>query len=186
MQPLALELCLLNLSLIGLLPVFFFERGRLNLYWWLTALPFFLCAAGLFVAALGHWPVASSPALGFLLAAFAVALCALSIGIIAYAVGSHVSPVALWHQVDVVPTTIVTGKAYRRVRHPLYAAFILALLAAALCVPSPLMWAVAAWGTVALNLTAHAEERRLLASPRRDAYRVYMASTGRLLPRWLK
>lgn len=184
MQLLALELCLLNFFLIGLLPVIFFQRGRLNVRWWLTALPFFLCGTGVFVAALGYWPVSVGADLGLVLAALAVPLCALSIGAIGYAMGSHAAPVALWHQVDVVPATIVTHRAYGRIRHPLYAAFALAFLAAAACVPHVLMWLASAWGIVALNLTAHAEERSLLASPGGDAYRLYMARTGRLFPRW--
>ena len=48
-------LYLINLLFIGLLPKFFFRKdGRFNLMWWVTALPFFLCALFLLLAMVGY------------------------------------------------------------------------------------------------------------------------------------
>ena len=100
---------------------------------------------------------------------------------IGIALGEH--GVALWHQPDQLPDALVTRKAYRRLRHPFYLAFMLAFAGISLFLPHPLVWAASAWGFVALHLTARSEERRLLASPLGDEYREYMTRTNRFLPR---
>jgi protein-S-isoprenylcysteine O-methyltransferase Ste14 len=180
------ELFLIAFGLVGLLPMLFFRRGgRFNARWWLTAAPFFLCAVLLVLALAGvlaPW-VAPASALGEALALLATPLAAASIALVALTVGSHDQRVALWHQPDQLPDALVTRKAYRRLRHPFYLAFMLAFAGISLFLPHPLVWAAAAYGVIALHLTARDEERRLLASPLGPQYREYMTRTNRFLPR---
>jgi protein-S-isoprenylcysteine O-methyltransferase Ste14 len=91
--------------------------------------------------------------------------------------------VALWHQRDDAPQHIVTWGAYRRIRHPFYAAFLLILAGAFLFAPSLGTAATLAFGALQLNRTAAGEERRLAASAFGADYRTYVARTGRFLPR---
>jgi protein-S-isoprenylcysteine O-methyltransferase Ste14 len=177
-------LLLLDLGCIGLLPVVFFRRdGRLNARWWLTAGPFALCAAFLAAAALGRLtPMGRHGAAGSLLDALAVALAAASIALIFLTVGVHRIPLALWHQEDDAPRELVTWGPYRRVRHPFYVAFLLALAGAAAHAPHPLSLAVLAYGFAVLNHTAAREEARLSRSELGAAYQEYMRRTGRFLP----
>ena len=180
------ELFLIAFGLVGLLPMLFFRPGgHLNVRWWLTAAPFFLCAVLLVLAwggVIDPW-VAPDSALGRTLALLATPLAAASIGLVGLTVGSHDQRVALWHQPDQMPDALVTRKAYRRLRHPFYLAFMLAFAGISLFLPHPLVWAVSGYGFVALHLTARSEERRLLASPLGDEYRDYMQRTNRFLPR---
>jgi protein-S-isoprenylcysteine O-methyltransferase Ste14 len=180
------ELFLIAFGLVGLLPLLFFRRGgHFNARWWLTATPFFLCAVLLVLALAGviaPW-VDPASAAGATLAVLATPLAAASIALVALTVGSHDQRVALWHQPDQLPDALVTRKAYRRLRHPFYLAFMLAFAGISLFLPHPLVWATAAYGFVALHLTARDEERRLLASPLGDQYREYMGRTNRFLPR---
>jgi protein-S-isoprenylcysteine O-methyltransferase Ste14 len=180
------ELFLIAFGLVGLLPLLFFRRGgHFNARWWLTATPFFLCAVLLVLALAGviaPW-VEPASAAGEALALLATPLAAASIALVALTVGSHDQRVALWHQPDQLPDALVTRKAYRRLRHPFYLAFMLAFAGISLFLPHPLVWATAAYGFVALHLTARDEERRLLASPLGDQYREYMGRTNRFLPR---
>jgi protein-S-isoprenylcysteine O-methyltransferase Ste14 len=180
------ELFLIAFGLVGLLPLLFFRRGgHFNARWWLTATPFFLCAALLVCAFAGVIAPLVDPAsgLGQLLALLATPLAAASIGLVGLTVGSHDQRVALWHQPDQLPDALVTRKAYRRLRHPFYLAFMLAFAGISLFLPHPLVWLASAWGFVALHLTARNEERRLLASPLGVQYRDYMSRTNRFLPR---
>jgi protein-S-isoprenylcysteine O-methyltransferase Ste14 len=180
------ELFLIAFGLVGLLPLLFFRRGgHFNLRWWLTATPFFLCAAllGLALAdVIVPW-VEPASAAGQGLALLATPFAAASIALVALTVGSHDQRVALWHQPDQLPDALVTRKAYRRLRHPFYLAFMLAFAGISLFLPHPLVWATAAYGCIALHLTARDEERRLLASPLGAQYREYMTRTNRFLPR---
>lgn len=168
-------LLLLNLAYIGILPrVFFRKDGRFGPLWWATAAPFFAC--GVFLLAggvVGH---------GFALPA--VALSTASIALISLALGAHRVPLALWHQTNDAPDAIVMHGPYRRIRHPFYAAFLLALAAALVHSPHPVTAGAFAYALVALNLTAIREERRLLASRFGAQYRSYMHRTGRFLPYW--
>lgn len=172
----ALWLCALNLALIAALPRIFFRRGRLNANWWLTAAPFFVAGAGLLHGAAG----APAPVL---LQPVAVALAAASILLIGLTLGSHAEPVSLWHQQDDTPARIVVAGAYRRIRHPFYSAFLLALLGCAAAAPGVLTGAAFAGALVQLRRTALREERRLQASPHGERYREYMSVTGRFVPR---
>jgi steroid 5-alpha reductase family enzyme len=178
-------LFILNLIFIGLLPKIFFRRdGRFNLMWWVTASPFLICAIILMLAKAEYitpfrfngWTrwldLASVP--------FSVA----SIALLFFTLGTHRIPIALWHQDNDAPKHIVTYGAYRRIRHPFYASFILALLGALIFCPH--------WGTLyallhgvtVLNLTAAREERRLSTSEFGNEYREYIQQTGRFWPRF--
>lgn len=174
-----LLLVLVNFAVVGLLPVLFFRRGgRLNLRWWLTASPFVVAPLVVVAAAAGM----ATPATHELELA-AVPLAAASIALIAFAAGAHQVRIALWHQDADAPEQLVTWGPYRWVRHPFYAAFLLALMAAAALCPHP--GTIAAWisGLIALHLTAAREERRLQASRFGPAYAAYMHATGRFVPR---
>lgn len=183
----ALLLILLNLIYIGLLPRLFFRKdGRLTFMWWATAAPFLACAA-YFIAAL--WGVAhplphAGTALDAWLELASVPVAVASIALISYTLGTHRTPVSLWHQDEDTPAAIVTHGAYRRVRHPFYAAFLLALLAALVHSPHPVTLLAFACGCAILNATAAREEQRLAASPLGASYRQYMKHAGRFLPKW--
>jgi protein-S-isoprenylcysteine O-methyltransferase Ste14 len=178
---------LVNLFAVGALPLVFFKRdGRLNFLWWLTALPFFVAGAMLLLVSVG-WlaPVVSiATPLGRGLALIGLALSLGSIALIAYTVGTHDRPIALWHQSNDAPEHVVTHGAYRYVRHPFYAAFLLGLLAVAVHIPHAATWAALVYALLVLTLTARKEERRLLASAFGETYRTYCSRTGRFLPKW--
>lgn len=183
----ALLLVCLDFALIGALPRIFFRRdGRFNARWWLTAGPLFAAPALLLAARLGAafatpWPL--PPRAGAAGALLATVLATASIGLISMTLGTHRIPIALWHQENDAPRGIVTWGPYARIRHPFYASFLVALLAALALHPHPALVALLAWEAVALNLTAAREERRLLASEFGAEYRALMATTGRFLPR---
>lgn len=176
-----LVLALGNLLLIGALPRIFFRRGTLNLHWWLTASPFFAAGALLLAGAGG----AVSPALppSVLRESLAVVLCAASVALVAFTLGTHRDPLSLWHQEDDAPRRLVTWGAYARVWHPFYSAFLLALLGCAAALPHPGTAALFLFACVQLGRTAAREERRLAASPLGGEYREYLRRTGRFLPR---
>jgi len=180
-----LLLIVLNFALIGLLPRIFFRRdGSLNLRWWATALPFGV--APLFLIA-GYAADLASLIPPNWLAATALAAMVLSvasIALICLTVGTHRIPVALWHQEGDQPEHIVTYGAYRWIRHPFYASFILAFLAAVVFLPHWVTLGSLAYAWVALNLTAQREERRLAGSAFGSQYRQYLGRTGRFFPRF--
>lgn len=170
---------------IGLLPRLFFQRGRLTPRWWITAAPFIANGAILALAVVGLAPAAAPAGSGLAaLGATASVACALgAVALLFFTLGTHRVPLALWHQADDAPHHIVTWGAYARIRHPFYAAFILALLGAFALLPS---WATAATllaGVLQLDRTAAREESRLAASAFGAEYRTYMTQTGRFVPR---
>lgn len=178
----------LNFVFIGLLPVIFFKRGgRLTGLWWLTAAPLVICPLFLLAAHFGIGRVAElaaalepwRPLLALLSVPFSVA----SIALIGFTLGTHRVPIALWHQQADAPSSIVTWGAYRRIRHPFYAAFLLALLGALIFCPHPVTLSTFVAGLVILNLTAAKEERKLFHSSFGSEYSDYMARTGRFMPR---
>jgi protein-S-isoprenylcysteine O-methyltransferase Ste14 len=180
----AFFLLLLNFAFIALLPRVFFRRdGRLNVRWWLTAMPFGLSLAFIVVTVAASrqplTPDAWRPALKLV----AVALSVASIGLIFVTLGTHRVPLALWHQDNDAPAHIVTYGAYARIRHPFYAAFILALLAAVFFMPHWPTLLTLAYGIAALNVTAAREEKRLAASEFGTEYQEYTRRTGRFFPR---
>jgi protein-S-isoprenylcysteine O-methyltransferase Ste14 len=173
----------LNFIFIGLLPRLFFKKdGRLNLMWWLTASPFFLCTLFLLTSLLGY----TTPARGDwskLLEIASVPFSVASISLLFFTLGTHRIPIALWHQSNDAPRHIVTYGAYQHIRHPFYASFLTALLGALIFCPH--------WGTLLtfvhgfliLNFTAAREERRLSDSDFGGEYAKYMQRTGRFWPR---
>jgi|SRR5882724_2120346 len=175
----------LNLGYIGLLPRIFFRRdGRLNLKWWLTAGPFFLCLVLVVLQYLGVLrPWWYGPQLFAAMEAVGVVLCAASIAFISYTLGTHRRRLSLWHQQNDAPEEIVTYGAYRYVRHPFYASFIMTFVATTLVCLSPLILAISAFGVLMLNHTAAREEQRLQESKFGEQYRDYLGRSGRFLPR---
>ena len=134
----ALALAAANLLLIGVLPRVFFRPGELNAAWWLTAAPFILAGAGVCTVAAGlEQPLEPPAGVSGLAGAAALVLSSASIMLICYAAGTHPHPVSLWHQPRDTPVRLVTFGAYAHVRHPFYAAFLLALAACLLAAPSP-------------------------------------------------
>lgn len=179
-----LLLITLNFTLIGLLPrIFFRHDGRKNARWWATALPFGVAPAFLIAAsAAGLAPL--TPRAWLTAADMAcVVLSAASIGMICLTLGTHRIPLALWHQDSDAPEYLVTYGAYRWIRHPFYAAFILAFLSAAVFLPHWVTLGTLAYALVTLNMTARREEHRLAGSSVGSQYRQYLGRTGRFVPR---
>lgn len=177
---------LLNFIFIGLLPKLFFKKdGSFNLMWWLTASPFLLCTLFLLLSFAGYLPrlTGYGTSLARVLELVSVLFTVASVALIFFTLGTHRIPIALWHQDNDAPKHIVTYGAYRWIRHPFYASFLLALFGALVFCPQ--------WGTlvtflqgfVILNLTAAREEKRLCASQFGAEYAEYMRRTGRFSPR---
>jgi protein-S-isoprenylcysteine O-methyltransferase Ste14 len=184
MQNEGLIVLLINFAAIGLLPVYFFSKdGKFNIMWWATAVPFFTSIAAVVAANFG-WitPAITSP----VSCAIAIILSTLSIALIAFTLGTHRIPIALWHQSNDAPKHIVTWGAYSRIRHPFYASFLMAFLAAILYCPHIITVGCFVYGAILLNLTAAREEQRLSNSEFGNEYQAYMTQTGRFLPRWSK
>ena len=182
----ALLVVVINFLIIGGLPVFFFRRdGKLNLMWWLTGGPFFICPLFLLGAHFGVIP--DSSRFTFLLGPYQdllpIPFSAASIALISLTLGTHRIPIALWHQANDAPRHIVTYGAYRFVRHPIYTSFLLGFASACLLLPHPVILALALYIFIVLNLTAAGEERKLQASEFGDEYHSYMLNTGRFFPR---
>ncbi len=182
-----LLLYLLNFLFIALLPAIFFRHdGSLNVMWWLTAAPFFFCAAFLIAAYVGLFPAAvdHNTRVGDVLELASVVLSTASIALIALTLGTHRIPIALWHQDNDTPEHIVTYGAYRYIRHPFYAAFLLTLFGAFLFAPHPVTLITFVYGLIALNLTAAKEEVKLSTSKFGTDYVAHQESTGRFWPKF--
>ncbi|MGH7731575.1 MAG: methyltransferase family protein, partial [Candidatus Eiseniibacteriota bacterium] len=153
--------------------------------WWVTAAPFFLCPLLLIASGLAALP----PVTGYgtpwteRLGLLSVPFSAASIALIAFTAGTHRIPIALWHQQDDAPSQIVTYGPYRWVRHPFYAAFLLALFGGFVFCPHPGTLATFLAGLLVLNRTAAREERRLLGAQFGPAYAEYLRRTGRFVPK---
>lgn len=179
-----LVLILLDFACIGMLPVVFFRRnGRLGPLWWLTALPFFCCPVLLLGVALAGAEPPTPGGWSTVLAAAAVVPGAASIALIFLTLGTHRTPVALWHQENDAPRHLVTNGAYSRIRHPFYTAFLLAFVAAFVSFPHVATLGLLGYALAVLNFTAAREEGRLSASEFGAQYLRYRAETGRFLPR---
>jgi protein-S-isoprenylcysteine O-methyltransferase Ste14 len=185
MNEATLVLYLFNFAIIGLLPVIFFKKGSFNLMWCLTSAPYVLSGASL-VASYAGW---LSPLTGYgnswssAAALIAIPFSVSSIALIFLTVGTHRVPLALWHQQKDGPHHIVTYGPYRRIRHPFYASFLLALFGAFLFAPQVASLSILIYGFVSLNLTAQREEKRLKSSEYGDEYQQYMQQAGRFLPK---
>jgi len=177
-----------NFILVGLLPKVFFKKGgRFNALWWVTAAPLLVCPVFLLGAHFGYGLIPGlTEALApwnVLLALLAVPFSAGSIALMAFTLGSHRIPIALWHQQHDAPASIVTWGAYERIRHPFYASFLLVLFGSLIFVPHPVTLVCFVTSFVILNLTAAKEEQRLFQSKFGSEYAAYMSRTGRFLPR---
>jgi protein-S-isoprenylcysteine O-methyltransferase Ste14 len=179
----ALLLVVLDFLLIILLPRIFFRKdGTFNLRWWSTALPMGLCPVFLVVArAAGIAPGVPDGWLRYT-GLGAVVCTFVSVALIALTLGSHRVPIALWHQEDDAPVSIVTWGAYRHIRHPFYTSFLLVYLAALLLFPHWVTLVLTLYMAVMLNTVAAREERRLSDSAFGAEYRDYLARTHRFLP----
>ncbi len=186
MSAMFLVLAGLNLGLIGLLPrIFFDSSGQRNVVWWATASPFFAAGAVLVLCFTGVWQswYVNVPGAVVIHETVAVSFLSASIALIAYTIGTHRVPLALWHQEDDAPSNIVTYGAYKYVRHPFYSAFLLALAGTLIGCPHPGTLVCLVYAIVILHYTARKEERKLSSSEVVDEYRSYLARTGRFLPR---
>ena len=176
-----------NFLLIAALPRLTFRRdGRLHLRWWLTASPIFVAAGAVVAVEAGWLDTLTHGRTAVIGETAAVLMSVLSIAMMSATVGAHRIPLALWHQDDDAPVEIVTWGPYRRVRHPFYVSFLLALTAAVLAAPQLLTALTLAGGLVSLTVTARREERRLLSSALGVDYSRYLAATGRFVPRLVR
>ena len=186
MSSMYLLLAGVNLGLIGLLPRIFFDaRGRKNAMWWATAAPFIAAGAVLALCFAGIWQPWYLPGGAMINETSAVAIACASIALIAYTIGTHRVPLALWHQDDDAPRSIVTYGAYKHIRHPFYSAFLLALTGTLIACPHPATFACLVYTALMLHYTASKEERKLSHSEFGAEYRNYLAHTGRFVPRLL-
>ncbi len=182
-----LILYFINFLLIAILPrIFFKKEGKLNLKWWLTALPVIACLLVLFLSYVGLIsPVITYAGNVERISEFVVIIISvMSIGIIFLTLGTHKIPIALWHQENDAPQSIVTYGAYKYIRHPFYASFLLAFLGVCIVCPHVATIFFAVYEFIALNLTAEREEQRLSASAFGKEYKQYIERTGRFIPRF--
>jgi protein-S-isoprenylcysteine O-methyltransferase Ste14 len=81
---------------------------------------------------------------------------------------------------------VQTAGPYALVRHPCYAAYLLAFVAGAVAAGTPWLAPAVVAGAVTYRRAAAEEEEGFARSPLADAYRAYAARTGRFLPRPLR
>ncbi len=79
---------------------------------------------------------------------------------------------------------LVTEGVYRRIRHPMYAAHWLMCAGQVLLIQNWVAGWVVALAFVPFYFLRVAHEERAMLSHFGDAYRAYMAHTGRIVPRW--
>ena len=174
---------LLNFIFIGLLPIFFFRRhGRLNIMWWVTAAPFFVCPLLLAMGFAGYIEPLGPEGWRTPLETISVVPSMASIALIFFTLGTHRTRLALWHQNDDAPRSIVTHGAYSRIRHPFYVSFIFAFAGAFVFFSHWGTFLILVYASVLLNFTAAKEEKRLGASEFGTDYQKYMNRTGRFWP----
>lgn len=182
-----LILLCVNFIYVALLPVIFFKKdGGLNWKWLLTSLPFGICPLSLVASYYGLLPrlTGVDTPWGSFSDTMPIFLSCASVGLISYTLGTHKIPIALWHQENDAPKSIVTYGAYKLIRHPFYASFILAFASAFIYAPQALTMICLIYGLVALNVTADREEKRLCQSDYGEEYKQYMDRTGRFLPKF--
>jgi protein-S-isoprenylcysteine O-methyltransferase Ste14 len=160
----------------------FFRKGRHTVMWAVTALPFML-NSGLLIF---HYLRGTRFSSGVeprhqLMAAVATVLCAAAIALYFFTLGTHRVSIPMWHQPD-RPSQLVTWGAYRFIRHPFYASYILFFLASVLLIPAWPTLLNAVCFLLLINLTAAKEEKELAATFGNE-YAQYSAVTGRFWPR---
>jgi protein-S-isoprenylcysteine O-methyltransferase Ste14 len=174
------ELIFLTFFLLSRL--FFRSDGRFHLMWWVTAVPFLLVPVAMLLAFLGvltpWYPDDWRSALEVTSVFFGFG----SLALVFTTLGTHRTRLALWHQEDDPPVTLVTYGPYGRIRHPFYTAFLTAFAGATIAVPHGVTLALFLYAVVLLNATAAREERRLSGSAFGAEYQQYMTRTGRFLP----
>lgn len=179
-------LLLLNLAFIGILPrIFFRADGRFNWKWWMTAFPFLLATISVFADLFGYLSamILYQGQFQLLMSCVTVVMSVGSAVLMAFTLGTHRIPLALWHQNNDQPKEIVTWGAYKRIRHPFYSSFLLCLIAAFFLVPHLLTGVALIYGFLILNYTAAKEEQKLSQSAYGDHYVAYIRSTGRFFPK---
>ena len=82
------------------------------------------------------------------------------------------------------PTTLVTRGPYRYIRHPFYAAYVMAHALPIVATGSLWAWPGLLGMAAIYARAAHLEERKFLASPMAAAWREHQRRTGWFLPRW--
>jgi protein-S-isoprenylcysteine O-methyltransferase Ste14 len=182
-----LTLLIINFLYISALPLVFFKRdGKFNPMWWTTATPFIVCPLLMLASLYGVIPRLSGygTQLSLILELVAVPISVVSISLISFTLGTHRIPIALWHQQNDAPQHIVTYGAYGRIRHPFYASFLLAFLAAVIYCPQVGTIALLFYGIFILNFTAAREEKKLSESEFGEEYKAYIQRTGRFIPRF--
>ncbi len=157
MQLTALMIALLEFIVIGALPKIFFRKdGRYNLMWLMTGAPYLVTAVALLATYLGHlacWIDLGSEASAIMQAAGAL-LCMIGFALMCVTINSHRVPLALWHQDNDAPQSIVTWGAYKHIRHPFYTSFLLALIGGVLIAPSYVTTLSLIYGIGIMTITA--------------------------------
>lgn len=187
MQSTALINALFCFILIAALPkIFFRQDGTYNLKWILTGAPYFLSGLACILSFTGHNPILiNDQSTAYLvLQGFSAILFMASVGLMTMTLGTHRIPLALWHQDNDAPRTIVTWGAYKYIRHPFYTSFLLSLLGGVCLAPSFATIAILVYGYVAKNQTAKKEEGKLSASELGAEYVPYIKTTGRFFPKF--
>lgn len=182
-----LVIFLVTYGLIGILPKIFFRKdGVYNFLWFVTAAPYFVAAAimvGNYVGLIGTW-VDQTSLMYRVQEAIAAPFALASFGLMCMTLGTHRVPLALWHQDNDAPKSIVTFGAYARVRHPFYVSFLLALIGSVIATPNFGTVGCLIYGLVVMNTTAAKEERKLSHSEFGAEYRAYIERTGRFWPKF--
>lgn len=184
MDPSLFSLVLVNFGFIGILPrIFFRSDGRFNLRWWLTALPFLIGSSTLIAGFFGYLNPVSYSVDVWIPRVAVIAFSLASIVLMAFTLGTHRIPLALWHQQNDKPREIVTWGAYKKIRHPFYASFLLCSMASVILFPHALTLIGLVYAYFILNFTAANEEKKLSQSDYGNQYIEYMKVTGRFFPR---
>jgi protein-S-isoprenylcysteine O-methyltransferase Ste14 len=179
-----LAILILNFVYIIILPrVFFRADGTFNLMWWVTGFPLGLSPFAVVLHSQGLLPSTIALPLSQYSEVMAGLISVFSYCLISFTLGTHRIPLALWHQNNDAPKQIVTWGAYKRIRHPFYTSFLVALTASLVAAPNLLTLFSLIYGFVILNMTANKEEAKLSTSDFGKEYVDYIKTTGRFVPK---
>jgi protein-S-isoprenylcysteine O-methyltransferase Ste14 len=185
METSLLILSVLTFALVCALPFIFFRRdGSFNLMWCLTASPYVIYPTIIILGYLGKLTTFAIPAetLSIMQSVSTIFYIA-SLCIMSLTLGTHRIPLALWHQDNDAPKSIITFGAYAKFRHPFYTSFILALTGGLLTFPNILALLTSVIAISLLTMTAMKEEKKLSQSEFGKEYQEYIKTTGRFFPR---